>query len=432
MNTATCLAFLRRHWLWFVAALFAVLHIVVFTVIYSSGGFDVELYFEYASQIMSGEAPYRDFALEYPPGALLVFLIPRFFASTATAYGTAFTIEMLAFDLACLFMIIALARRLKLNAVSTMVIYTLVVVALGSIAVQRYDFAPAALSLAAVFAFGRGRYKIAWALVAVGTLVKLYPIALASLFLIYQWRHQPWRRLVAPVLVCGAVLLCGMLPFFILSPEGFLNAFSLQSGRNLQIESLYSSALFMAYALGGPALSVFQGPVSWDLASPYSADIARISLAVMFLAAAAVYFIYLVPYSKKKQAGIGPPTPPALGRLLNFSLLVIIALLITSKVVSTQFIVWLIPFVPLVSGRARHVIWPTFVAVGCLTWYIFPSHYYDLRDLYVPPMQALFLRNFLIVLVAFWLGETREPVLKGEEGDELPRELDCRESAASS
>jgi len=413
MKAAVWLVYLRRYWLWGALVLFSAAHVIMFTRVFTSIAYaDVELYHTYASRMMSGEMPYRDFSVEYPPGALLVFLLPWFFTSTLEAYGPAFAIEMMVFSLGCLFMITALARRLRLAVVPTLAIYTLVVVSAGSIAVQRFDFAAAALSLAAVFAFSWGNYKSAWVLLAVGFLIKLYPIALAPLFLIYQWRHQPWRRLVVLVIICGAVLLCGVLPFLIASPEGFFKAFSLQGGRNLQIESSYASALFMAYALGGPGIAVFFGPVSWDLASNYSEGIAQLSLVIMFFAAAAVYIAYLWPYRQKTIENIGPPEPPALGRLINFSLLLIIVLLMTSKVMSTQFIVWLLPFVPLVSGRARHLAWPIFIAAGFLTWYIYPLHYYDLYNLHIPSMQALFLRNVILVLMAFWLCEIREPDLR--------------------
>jgi hypothetical protein len=409
------LAFLRRYGLWLALAAIAAAHIVIFIKLFESGFYDVELYFGYASKIMSGLMPYRDFAVEYPPGALLVFLLPRLFAPELTAFGTAFAAEMLMFDLACLVMVLLLARRLRLSPLPAMIIYTLAVAAVSSIAVQRFDFASAALSLAAVFAFGRGNYKTAWALVAVGTLVKLYPAVLAPLFFIYQWRHQRWQRLVAPALVFGAVMLAGMLPFYLLSPDGFIHAFSLQSGRNLQIESSYASVLFMIYALGRTALSVFQGPVSWDMDSPYSTVIANVSLAVMFFAAAAVIVTYLLPYGRKQPENNGPPPPAALGRLINFSLLLITVILLTSKVVSTQFMIWLLPFIALVSGRARYAVWPAFVAAGFFTWYTYPVHYWDLRNLNLSPMQVIFFRNVLLALIAFWLWEAKEPEVRGEE-----------------
>ncbi len=402
--------FMRGKWLWLALAAVAVVHIIIFTRLFESGSYDVELYLGYASKMFNGLVPYRDFNLEYPPGALLVFLLPRLFASSAASYGTAFTLEMLLCDLACLLMVFFLARRLKLSPVATIIIYTLAVVSVNAIGIQRYDFAVAALSLAAIFAFSRGNYKTAWALLALGTLVKLYPVALAPFFFIYQWRHQRWQSLIAPVIVFGAVFLAGALPFWLASPEGFMHAFALQGGRNLQIESSYASVLFMLYALGRTQLSVYQGPVSWDLDSPYAAGIAQVAVAVMALGVMAVLVCYALPYLRANNPKTGgPPAPAALGRLINYSLLVTIVLLLASKVVSTQFMVWLLPFVPLVSGRARHAVWVVFLPLGWLTWYIYPTHYWDLRNLYPTPIGAIFLRNVLLALIAFWLWQREEP-----------------------
>jgi hypothetical protein len=413
---------LRRHWLWLALIAAAAVHAFIFTRLFVSGSFDVELYFSYASNISNGLMPYRDFAIEYPPGAVLIFLIPKWFAAEVDPYGTAFAVEMLVFDLACLLMVFLLARRLKLSPLGTIIIYSLAVISVSSIAVQRFDFAPAALSLAAVFAFSRGRYNIAWGLLAAGTLVKLYPVALGPLFFIYQWRHQRWQKLIAPILIFGAVMLAGTVPFYNLSHEGFIQAFSLQSGRNLQIESSYASVLFMLYALGRTALSVFQGPVSWDMESPYAAGIANFSLVVMFFAAAVVIVCYLIPYRYKPAENNGPPEPAALGRLVNYSLLLIIMLLLTSKVVSTQFMVWLVPFIPLVTGRARNAVWVAFVGVGFFSWYTYPIHYWDLRRLNLTPMQVIALRNVLLALTAFWLWDLREPEIENA-GDTPPERV---------
>jgi len=59
----------------------------------------VEGYYEYASLTREGQLPYRDFSLEYPPGAFMVFFLPRLFTSSLEAYGQAFAIEMLVFNL---------------------------------------------------------------------------------------------------------------------------------------------------------------------------------------------------------------------------------------------------------------------------------------------------------------------------------------------
>ena len=413
---------LKRHWHWLALLVLAVGHIILFKKYFVEGSFDVELYFSYASRMASGIMPYRDFAVEYTPGALLVFLIPRWFAVAVDSYSKAFAMEMAIFDLACLLMVFLLARRLKLSPFGAITVYTLAVISVSSIAVQRFDFAPAAITLGAVFAFGKGHYKTSWVLLAIGTLVKLYPIALGPLFFIYQWRHQRWQKVVLPIMLFGAVVLAGTVPFWRLSPEGFMHAFSLQSGRNLQIESSYASVLFMLYALGRTVVGVFQGPVSWDLESPYATGIANISFVVMFFAAAAVYVSYLLPYGRKPADNNGPPELSALGRLVNYSLLLTLVLLLTSKVFSTQFVVWLVPFIPLVTGRARPAVWVSFIGAGFFSWYTYPIHYWDLRLLNLTPMQVIAFRNLLFLLMAFWLWEVQEPEIGRRNEVEAPPE----------
>lgn len=61
---------------WPILALFCLLHVLVFTLVFTSGAPDVEGYYRYATRITEGQIPYRDFSLEYPPGALMVFFLP--------------------------------------------------------------------------------------------------------------------------------------------------------------------------------------------------------------------------------------------------------------------------------------------------------------------------------------------------------------------
>src|SRR5690349_14455256 len=38
---------------------------------------DLSIYYQYSRQLLQGKLPYRDFAMEYPPLALLPFTLPR-------------------------------------------------------------------------------------------------------------------------------------------------------------------------------------------------------------------------------------------------------------------------------------------------------------------------------------------------------------------
>src|SRR5262249_2685724 len=62
-------------------------------------GFDVGLYQNYAQSWGAGHAPYSDFQPEYPPAAMLVFIVPYLWNGGAN-YQHAFALWMACFDLA--------------------------------------------------------------------------------------------------------------------------------------------------------------------------------------------------------------------------------------------------------------------------------------------------------------------------------------------
>jgi uncharacterized membrane protein len=399
----------KNKWLILTVAIFALGHILLFTKGLESGGPDMETYHLYASRIVNHLAPYRDFSVEYPPGSLLVFLIPFHFAPDLTAYGHAFTLELLAFDLIGLLMITLLARRFKVSVWVSLLIYTLSMLAINIIGIQRYDMVPAIITLAALCAFSRGHYKTAWLLVALGTMTKLFPILLVPLFLIYQWKNQRWQSLLASVGVFAIAVFWIALPFYNMGQQGFIKSFTVQGSRNLQVESTYASVLLMGAGMGLTQAGVYQGPMSFDLESPLAKPIAKETLLIMAISILAVCAFYFFSYRGFKNPHLSRPPPAAeMAHLFNYAFLIILVMMLTNKVLSPQYMVWLYPLVPLITGRARHPVWLIFVVASWLTWYIYPANYIDLINREQTLVSALFLRNVMLVLMAVWLlGEPR-------------------------
>ena len=54
---------------------------------------DTPVYQRYGDAVLAGEVPYRDFSLEYPPGALPVFILPSL--APAEHYRSAFEALMI-------------------------------------------------------------------------------------------------------------------------------------------------------------------------------------------------------------------------------------------------------------------------------------------------------------------------------------------------
>ncbi len=412
------------NWKWVVVIMaFCLLHLLVFTRGFASGGSDIDGYYRYASLMGQGQLPYRDFSVEYPPGALLIFYLPYLVSSNIQNYSVAFAVEMLLFDLAGLLMIFGISRRAGISPMKSLTGYTLAMAAIGSIMVQRFDIVPAVITLGALYAFSKGEYKTAWAVLAIGTMTKLYPALLAPLFLIYQWRRGGLRGVLSPVFTFLVGIELISIPLMILNCNGFISSFTIQSGRPLQLESLYSSLLLLGQSLGILSDQPVQGNISLDIASPLAGPLAKGAFLFMGVSLLAVYYLYYRNCRKSVKPSSAPaPGLPELADLLNYSFITIVVFMITNKVFSPQFMVWLYPLFPLVSGRFRTAIWVIFLTAACLTWYIYPLNYWDLVDIEQSAVNALILRNVLMILMAALLLGEKSPEA-GDNADEAQLEL---------
>src|SRR5438067_13414561 len=76
---------------------------------------DTGIYQDYGDAVLAGKVPYRDFRLEYPPGALPVFILPALGHARKTAfqrYNQEFQLVMAACALATLALMAVALRAL--------------------------------------------------------------------------------------------------------------------------------------------------------------------------------------------------------------------------------------------------------------------------------------------------------------------------------
>ncbi len=212
-----------------------------FNTIYQSPYSGTGLYFDYASNILNGQLPYRDFAIEYPPLSMLFFLLPRLIASNPDSYAIAFGAETLLFSLLSLFLVVLLSRRLGLVPWKSLTIYTLALLAIGPIISRQYDIFPAVTVLLALYAFMSGKHKTSWALLAIATLTKIYPIVFVPILLLHHIRNRQHRHIRLGIITFATTILAIVIPFLIISPGGLLVSFSYHAQRGIQLESIYMS-----------------------------------------------------------------------------------------------------------------------------------------------------------------------------------------------
>ena len=145
---------------------------------------DRHLYRTFAERIVGGEIPYRDFFVEYPPGALPVFVLPT---AAGGQYAVAFKVLMALLGGAAVgFAALALGRLGRHGAAlwAPVLAAALVPSLLATLSVNTYDVWPAFLVAVALWALLGGRAPVALALLGLATAAKLVPAVLLPLFLL--------------------------------------------------------------------------------------------------------------------------------------------------------------------------------------------------------------------------------------------------------
>jgi hypothetical protein len=100
--------------------------------------------------------------------------------------------------------------------------------------------------------------------------------------------------------------------------------------------------------------------------------------------------------------------------LIGFSLLAILTFMVSDKVLSPQFIIWCYPFIPLITGRFRRLSWLLFIAIGLLSFLIYPIGYQSLLDGDARMVAVLLARNAALLGLTLTVGLSaweKEPIL---------------------
>jgi uncharacterized membrane protein len=340
---------------------------------------DTPVYREYGEAIMDGEVPYRDFAVEYPPLALPVFVVPAL--APEEEYEPVFELLMWACAVAMLaFVVLALraagAGPVRLVAVAAFV--GLAPLALGSLVLSRYDLWPAALTAGALAAFVSGRERLGYAGLGLGAAAKIYPLVLLPVALAWTLRRHGRREAALGLGIAAGVLGVALLPFAVIAPEGLADSLARQLGRPLQIESLGAAVLLAAHQAGVYDPTVVSSHGSQNLDGPLADALAALQSALQGLA-------LLVVWLAARRGSLLAAAAAALTAFVAFG-----------KVLSPQFLVWLLPLVPLVAGAAGLTASGLLAAALVTTQLWFPYRYWDVVAL-EPAGLLVLVRDLLLV-----------------------------------
>jgi hypothetical protein len=362
---------------------------------------DTVEYHRYGLAMVHGEVPYRDFKVEYPPGALPVFVLPALGHPGYPVYEREFYLLVGLLAAGALLAMASVLRSLDATPTrfaAALGFFALAPLVLGSVVIYRYDLWPAALAVAGLAAILARRERLGFATLGVGLAAKIFPGMIVPSAFAYVWRTRG-RGEALVCLACTAVAVAVfVVPFVILSPHGFWGSIHRQAGRPLQIESLGAGILLAAHQLGGLDLNVVTSHGSQNLAGSLPDALATAESAVLVVVLLGVWI----------AAALGPARPE---RLVRYAAASVVAFAAFDKVLSPQFMIWLLPLVPLVRGRRGLAASALLALALLLTQLWFPIRYWDLaRDLAAFPSWTVLARDVVLVaLLVVLLVREREP-----------------------
>jgi hypothetical protein len=360
--------------------------------LYSAAVFgDVRFYAAKVERMLQGELPYRDVAIEYPPGSVPFTIVPALVGGTGAGYRLAFACEMLLVDAVGLWAATRLASVVDHGRRRIPLAYVLAIVAMGPLLLLRFDLVPAVCVLLAAAMAAEGRPGWAAAALGYGTAAKIFPGVLAPLLVLGLVPALGWRRSLlrtVPPFLAGFGLT--VVPALLLSVGGTADSVLFHVQRGVQIESLWANAIGLLDVLGVVQARTVNGFGAYDLSSSVSGA-AKLLSGVATLAALAAA-AWLVWRRARRDGGLGPADWAAAFTVGVF------AFVLPTRVLSPQYLVWLCaPMAALAAGLAgRRALW-VLVAAAAVSQVIFPFRYTQLRRLYPFDVGLLTLRNLLLV-----------------------------------
>ncbi|MEV4337288.1 glycosyltransferase family 87 protein [Streptomyces sp. NPDC049590] len=329
--------------------------------------------------LRQGTFPLDDVTWQYPPAAALAILSPG--ALPFLSYAHAFFVLACLCDAVVLALLAYAARRPGRSARGVWV-WVAGVPLLGPTVYARYDLMVTAVAVAALLA-GARHPRAMGALAAVGALVKVWP----ALLLAGAVRRRAW--------VSAAVTGAGVALLFAVSMPGAFAFLTFQRDRGTEVESLGALVFHVARHFGWRG-EVLLNYGSVEFLGPWVDVVSGAALALTGIA-----FGWLLLWRLRARRLTGAV-------LADAALTAVLLFTVTSRVISPQYLVWLVGLAAVcLTHRASRMGPPALmiVAASLLTVLEFPAGFAHVVQSDGYGVTLLVLRNGL--LVAATLGAAR-------------------------
>jgi hypothetical protein len=309
---------------------------------------DVTLYEQWAQILQTGRFPVGDEMWQYPP------LVGPLFALGALIPPDprlGLMVLMLVFD--ALTFIVLMRRSAQGGSIEGPWAWIAAGMLIGPVWLTRFDVVPALFAVLGLLAVARPVRSGAF--LAIGALLKVWP----ALLLLAVPRRGFGKSLLGFVTTAGSILLA-----LVLTMDGAASFASEQKARGLQIESVPAWFFLIAHHLGWERTFVYRYG-AMEVSAP---GVEAVAVAITVLGLAGLGLLAVLRFTGRFDNAI-----PA-----DIALVVVLFSMITSRVLSPQYLVWVAAIAAVClldpATRMRPVI-ILLMPVAALGQILYPMHY---------------------------------------------------------
>ncbi len=206
-----------------------------------------------------------------------------------------------------------------------------------------FDALATAFAAGALLAWARRRPALAGVLIGLGVAAKLYPLLLLIPLALLAIRTGRLREVTRTAVVAVGVWLAVNLPIMVLFPRGWSEFFRLNTRRGDDMDSIYNVVKsFTGWQGFDPNLGFWEPPVVLN------------AMTAGLFAACLIGIGYIVLTAARRP------------RVAQVAFLVVAAFLLTNKVWSPQFSLWLVPLAVLALPQRRILL--AWMTIDMLVW----------------------------------------------------------------
>lgn len=339
--------------------------------------------------------PYRDIPFEYPPLMAVPILAAKAYTQTSLGFFHVLCAILSVFYLGTLAFCEKIRRKLQLpiSSVKLLTLSLLSILALGQVFATRLDIIPTFLYVMAIWALLEG--KSFWGAFAIflGFFAKGFSIILLPVFAIVWVSRKQYRSLIIAGVVFAALTLLTMALLQELSAGTYLSSFRYHAERGIQIESLYALFPWWIFLSHLQPVCIYEahGCVNISIhANQWIITLSKILPLLLFSG------IYAALFKQRKFFD--------LKILFQASLLLLLSFLLSFKVFSPQFLIWIIPLIflsPIAEKKIFPYLW-FFILIA--TQILYPHCYSELSEnTKFWAIALLSIRNLLLLWIGFSL-----------------------------